>query len=260
MLHIPQELVDKIINHLDGDRPSLLACSLVCRSWLPPSRATLSVTLEMNLTKDTDDHVILTLMHSPHCTFHKSIKRLALRGGAPGAQDEETWELLRQRLLTIIGGSRLRTLQVGYQVITTRFSTLLCTHFATGITELELQNTRGFTQGDDLVGFIGAFVVLESLTIGWLELWHKAQLPFMGNARCSSILRRLDVSMVYNQPETCLWFFGWLAVHEVLPPIQTLVLRNGRTISKTQIFGDFVRKLGNSLRVLEIRFSHETER
>ena len=36
--HLPQELVDHIIDHLHDDRPSLSNCARVCRGWLPTSR------------------------------------------------------------------------------------------------------------------------------------------------------------------------------------------------------------------------------
>lgn len=35
---IPPELVDIVIDHLHDDRQALLACSLVCRAWLPSCR------------------------------------------------------------------------------------------------------------------------------------------------------------------------------------------------------------------------------
>lgn len=35
---VPQELYERIIDHLYEDIPALLACCLVCRAWVPASR------------------------------------------------------------------------------------------------------------------------------------------------------------------------------------------------------------------------------
>ena len=37
-LSVPQELIDTIIDHLHDDPPSLLACGLATKKWLPSSR------------------------------------------------------------------------------------------------------------------------------------------------------------------------------------------------------------------------------
>lgn len=36
---LPQELIDNVIDHFHDDRPSLRACALVCRAWLPSCRS-----------------------------------------------------------------------------------------------------------------------------------------------------------------------------------------------------------------------------
>lgn len=210
---------------------------------------------------DEDDHAMLELIDSPHYTCRTSINHLALHGRIPNVRDETGWRSLDRRFKTIVGGSRLRKLQIGHQEIAPRFLTLLCTHFATSITELNLRNTENFESREDLVGFLAAFVVLESLRINWLELMVEPLGQPIGSARCSSRLRRLDIRPSWRQPQTSLWFFTWLSAHEVLPSIQTMILRAmGLVILRTEFFRDFMTKLGHSLRVLEIECSQGTER
>ncbi|KAL4248485.1 hypothetical protein ABKN59_007757 [Abortiporus biennis] len=46
-IHIPQELVEEILNHLHDDKATLSECSLVCADWVEPSRRHLFQSVEV---------------------------------------------------------------------------------------------------------------------------------------------------------------------------------------------------------------------
>ncbi|KAJ7773521.1 hypothetical protein B0H14DRAFT_2474974 [Mycena olivaceomarginata] len=72
-IHLPQELVDEIIDHLSGDSDSLTACSLVCRVWVSRTRSCLFETCTLasyNLFRFCD------LLQSPGCTFLQHVRRI----------------------------------------------------------------------------------------------------------------------------------------------------------------------------------------
>ncbi len=63
---LPAELCNLIIDHLHDSKPSLLACSLVCRAWIPECRFHLFHNLR--LCRDTADS-FFQLFKSPHATL-----------------------------------------------------------------------------------------------------------------------------------------------------------------------------------------------
>ncbi|KAF8893480.1 hypothetical protein BD779DRAFT_1506532 [Infundibulicybe gibba] len=60
---LPEELVDSVISHLDGDLTALRNCCLVCTSWLPVSRAYLLRTIRIDLS---------SLKNPPHSGEYKA--------------------------------------------------------------------------------------------------------------------------------------------------------------------------------------------
>ncbi|KAK0475616.1 hypothetical protein EDD18DRAFT_1056690, partial [Armillaria luteobubalina] len=63
---LPVELYNLIIDHLHDSKPSLLACSLVCRAWVPECRFHLFY--KVILGPDTADP-FSQLLESPHATI-----------------------------------------------------------------------------------------------------------------------------------------------------------------------------------------------
>ncbi|KAG7440772.1 uncharacterized protein BT62DRAFT_956674 [Guyanagaster necrorhizus] len=63
---LPTELCNLVIDHLHDSKPSLLACSLVCRAWIPESRFHLFH--EVKLYRDTADS-FFQLFESQHATL-----------------------------------------------------------------------------------------------------------------------------------------------------------------------------------------------
>ncbi|KAK0235000.1 hypothetical protein EDD85DRAFT_63450 [Armillaria nabsnona] len=69
---LPTELCNLIIGHLHDSKPSLFACSLVCRAWVPECRFHLFHTVV--LYRDTADP-FFQLFESPHATIASSHTR-----------------------------------------------------------------------------------------------------------------------------------------------------------------------------------------
>ncbi|KAG7091428.1 hypothetical protein E1B28_010464 [Marasmius oreades] len=79
---IPGELNDIIIDYCRDDTPSLITCSLVCRSWLFRSRHQLFNKSQIqNRFIDANGAATFTdILRSPHCTIIPHIISLQLRG------------------------------------------------------------------------------------------------------------------------------------------------------------------------------------
>ncbi|KAH0583500.1 hypothetical protein H2248_009127 [Termitomyces sp. 'cryptogamus'] len=78
---IPQELYERIIDHLHNDIMSLLACSLVCRAWVPASRYHLfkhCVVHPLRLTWPGERNVRV------NCAVSLSVSQLILYGADDG--------------------------------------------------------------------------------------------------------------------------------------------------------------------------------
>ncbi|KAF8512384.1 hypothetical protein JB92DRAFT_2928270 [Gautieria morchelliformis] len=63
---LPQELIDAITDDLHEDYDALLACSLVCRSWLPSSQRLLFRAVTFVLEEDRCNKLAQALLDSPH--------------------------------------------------------------------------------------------------------------------------------------------------------------------------------------------------
>ncbi|KAJ7841059.1 hypothetical protein B0H14DRAFT_2783603 [Mycena olivaceomarginata] len=72
-IHIPQELVDEIIDYLGEDHDALIACSVVCRAWVSRCRRRLFKTcalLPHNVLGFCD------LLRSPECTLLQHVHKI----------------------------------------------------------------------------------------------------------------------------------------------------------------------------------------
>ncbi|KAF9555927.1 hypothetical protein CPC08DRAFT_642177, partial [Agrocybe pediades] len=73
--HLPQELVDLIVDQL-RDNPSVLAtCSLISWAWVPRSRHHLFRCLKISIL---ESHICYDLLTHPLCTFRPFVRAVAL--------------------------------------------------------------------------------------------------------------------------------------------------------------------------------------
>ena len=63
---LPNEVQDRILDFLHDDKPTLEACALVCRAWVPTSRFHLF--RQIQLYPDTAD-TAMAIFRNPHCTI-----------------------------------------------------------------------------------------------------------------------------------------------------------------------------------------------
>jgi F-box-like len=79
---LPPELIDAIMDnfHEDHDRDGLLACSLVCRSWVSPSQRHLFRRVTLALNGDDCQRLDRALLSSPHLAGHIRELKVHLRG------------------------------------------------------------------------------------------------------------------------------------------------------------------------------------
>jgi len=71
MALLPAEMVDKIIDELRGDVPSLHACALTCRAWRPRSRYNLFYII--NVTRRTNPRMLAYILYGvTYSPFHFS--------------------------------------------------------------------------------------------------------------------------------------------------------------------------------------------
>jgi len=63
---IPNEIEDRILDFLHDSKPTLKACALVCKAWLPTSRYHLTPVIKLN--PHTVDYII-KIFKNPNCTI-----------------------------------------------------------------------------------------------------------------------------------------------------------------------------------------------
>ncbi|KAF8218296.1 hypothetical protein K438DRAFT_1796635 [Mycena galopus ATCC 62051] len=66
----PQELTDAILDNCEGDPASLMACSLVCSTWVSRCRSHLFKICHLPL------HSFCDLLRSPGCTLPSHVRSL----------------------------------------------------------------------------------------------------------------------------------------------------------------------------------------
>jgi F-box-like len=74
---LPRELIDAVIDHLHEDSGDLLACSLVCREWLPSSQRHLFRRVTFTLDEDRCEGLAQALLRSLHLADY--IRELKVR-------------------------------------------------------------------------------------------------------------------------------------------------------------------------------------
>ena len=88
--HLPQELVDHIIDHLHDDRPALSNCARVCRGWLPTSRHHFFAKISLKATsahngpavpQERCKQLYAVLIQSPEIIYN--IRELEICEGSP---------------------------------------------------------------------------------------------------------------------------------------------------------------------------------
>ncbi|KAJ7049275.1 hypothetical protein C8F01DRAFT_1378774 [Mycena amicta] len=86
MLPLPPELYDATIDHLHDDQPTLLACSLVSKGWVPRSRTHAFASVKLDIYSHACDETVilrrlfnfLSIISYPHATLNHCVAEVSL--------------------------------------------------------------------------------------------------------------------------------------------------------------------------------------
>jgi hypothetical protein len=235
---IPLELLKCIIDILRDDIDSLRLCALVCKDWVPVSRYYVGL-------------VIDDWFRGIHRTYDRLIELLS----EPNANSAPYWRHLKiqtkklevAELVTLL--SMLPSLQ-SLSVHVDRWGESWCSAHKElsrfkGITELALDG-KSAADPNEILALACALPSLEKLDLCGFE-WPEST-TFSSSHKPSRILRTLRLRYCSIRP-----ILNWIMSIEAMPPLHTLILQPAPK-TDFQIISDFLRKLGDSLRHLEVYF------
>ncbi|KAK7001314.1 hypothetical protein R3P38DRAFT_3048470 [Favolaschia claudopus] len=156
---LPPEIVDNIADGNRGDRRSLAASSLVCKSWLQSNRYHLFSEFDVYVGPNVGAS-FLKLLHHPLCTFVYCIRSISIYPGSPdalgvaGLGDGTVTALANLKHVTSLRIHNHR----GF--ISKPVLTLLTSAFGE-VTSLRLRNS--FPSFHDAIEFFTAFPALKTL-------------------------------------------------------------------------------------------------
>ncbi|KAG6865439.1 hypothetical protein C0991_002515 [Blastosporella zonata] len=240
-----QEIFDSIIDNLYSHKPTLLICSIVCKSWLPRCRYYLFSTVDLT------PKLVKFLTSSPHSlnTIVPYIKDAFLGGAWLPAQREE-YDQVISLVLNLDGVRGLSIETWSWDFISPISKGLILN--ANGIifqniTRLHLQYLR-FPSFDVLATAISSFSNIEDLSfdnVTWDQCEHQISSPILFPQ-----LKKLHIRSSLVQPILG-WLFGSMittaqALHSLsLPELLS---------SDIHVVGHLLRTLGPSLRHFEVGF------
>ena len=212
-----------IIDHLHDDKPSLKACSLVCRAWSHPAR----VHLLSELTVSPSDHANWPLLLSATLPFARD-----LRIDGPGN--------LSTILPLLVGNNRLRSLHL----IRLRVDRLNDPASSTallnlsGVVTLRLWSIF-FPDVTSLAQLVCAFPRLQTLCLSCIA-WDRISLPPPTSFCLSPNLLALELK------DTAIdTIIMWLLSLPVRPTLRSVAL-GSRHIRDQSVFRKFISALENS--------------
>ena len=241
------ELIDNIIDVLSDDRPTLMACSTVCKFWLPRSRYALFGRMKIKI-RPTNSEAFFHLLDSPSSTIIPYVHSLHIERDYGGGGEFWFKDVLPR--LVVLGAS-LKSI------------VLTLANFVTLAKELEPIFWANFQRLSQLrfdrcrfLSFV-QFVDVISMC------------PRLQNLSVVDMSCRDDDSpllALHNQPHHLKWpalsrialsglgkatFLYWLQCAQELPPIAEVVLDNF-IVGDIFHIGTFLRALGPSLLCLRL--------
>ncbi|KAF8478790.1 hypothetical protein JB92DRAFT_3149561 [Gautieria morchelliformis] len=162
---LSRELIDIVIDHFHDDLPSLRACCLTCRSWVP--RARFHIFRNIVLSAKHADALAMILKKSPHIL--SLVRSLTIYGHPEG--------ILAKRLdyldvaIPLIAPKliRLKTLRVERMTLAHQHPKVLSTliHNVSTLQELRIATVE-FNRFRDLAALIVAHPFLQCLDLGYI--------------------------------------------------------------------------------------------
>ncbi|KAF8880659.1 hypothetical protein BD779DRAFT_1548254 [Infundibulicybe gibba] len=243
---LPSEIIDLVIDQLEGDRAALKFCSLVCRSWLPRTRHHLFSSLNIR-TRPTP---ALDLLQSPLGTIHPHVQRLKLCI-VPSNTAQMVACVQEVDAGSMLSFLRMKTLSgAGLTLVDPSLQGVLLT--LKGLRHLKLQHFR-FKDIDSGIRLLASLPLLESLVLYGVDLGGRAdscsdedQDALMHSLPPPPNLRRLFIGTIEIPHE-----LRWLSAHPT-HQLTTLHLHN-ITSGSLPIILDYLR-LSYQLQCLSFDF------
>ena len=241
------ELIDNIIDVLSDDKPTLMACSAVCKFWLPRSRYALFGRMKIKV-HPTNSEAFFRLLDSPSSTIIPYVHSLHIERDYGGGGEFWFKDVLPR--LAVLGAS-LKSIVLtlaNFVTLAAELQPSLWANFQR-LSQLRLDRCR-FLSFVQFVDVISMCPCLQNLSVVDMS-WRDDDSPLLA---------------LYDQPHRLKWpalskialsglgkaaFLYWLQCAQELPPIAEVVLDNF-IVGDISHIGTFLRALGPSLRCLRL--------
>ncbi|KAF8489866.1 hypothetical protein JB92DRAFT_1357219 [Gautieria morchelliformis] len=241
---LPGELIDQVIDHLHDDSPSLRACCITCRAWVPSAR--FHIFRNIVLSAKHADALAVILETSPH--IFPLVRSLTISGTSEQLHKESDY--LDAVIPTIAPKlTKLKTLRFYYVTLAQQHPNVLSAliHNFSTIQELCIEG-GGFNRPRDFATLIVAYPCLECLDVS--RIWWRSATP---ERHCENVfqeypdlLSRLRCITLNNLP---LGVINWMSsYHHVLPVHTVTVNQSSRIfIHEIQQMARLFQLIGSSL-------------
>lgn len=199
--NIPIEILERILDFLHDDRPTLCYSSLVSRKWVLPSRYHLfnpTVINEFRLdyrgTVKENVNSFLSLVQAPCCTILPAIQNVVL--------NVTTLELIKHVVEALRHSKTLNILFVDQVRLPQHQSVSWIASSLPDILNFSYNSSAIF--GEDACRLVTSFPRLQSLAI-YTEIWTQVSFPARISGSHFHHLRTLRLKLVNSEP-----FLDWL--------------------------------------------------
>ncbi|KAK7001707.1 hypothetical protein R3P38DRAFT_3047353 [Favolaschia claudopus] len=243
---LPPELWDIILDHLHDERSTLLASSLVCRSWVPTCRLHLFPSLSLSPKHIPRAVSIDALLANPHSTIRSAVRALSLPGALSPIQ------LLHTRNGSILTTFTFAALLPNLARHLPRVTELALSDYPwpllTSLKTVERLTLTGVCAGPALLRVVDALPLLAEL-----RLENVTAIPYRGgNCGLNEKLRLPTALQKLSIHGSSIAFLGWLesrfAPSLIALSIDTLVSH------ELHYLGEYLRTVAGTLQELELAF------
>lgn len=163
-MRLPTELTDSVIDHLYDDEPTLSACALTCRVWLPTVR--FHRFRNVSLSCDATDRFHEVLLESP--VVRTLVQTLELRGQLGWPLESPVWHGASYAFLALLPAvTEVKLVGVFFEdSVHDVFVTTLM-----GLTRLTMYRCR-FRSFHYFISLIGSFPSLHTLSLSLALIWR----------------------------------------------------------------------------------------
>ncbi|KAJ7120607.1 hypothetical protein C8R43DRAFT_81074 [Mycena crocata] len=232
----PPEITDCII--AEAEFPTMRACSLVCRDWVPATRHRLHRTLVVHGRKIPS---FISLISSPYNTYRSTLREIDLGF----SQDPQFPDLLSQ----LVNCVNLETLAIRSIVIFTH----PLTHLGT-VTSLQLVDAH-FWSFETFTGILAQCPALRDLKLIDIGYGPEDDSSESGPSGSAAPPRRLVLNSLTMEISRHPRFIRWLTSQNSSPITSSLALTtSSRDEGTMNSLSQYLRLLGRNLKHLHIKF------